>query len=202
MRQIKRSIYYAVQRARSEQRSRRWTARLQATLWGACLLVSLSAAAPARAEFTLIDRAEAWFFYMQRGVGHRYAACQVVSCPRGVCGPGASARTQFSLYDARDGHGALPEFISPRRADPGAQASLVLNGEQFPLVNPFGSPQFFLQAHPDAAGPILQALQALEAQDALGRFTVRDPDGREHVFTVRGITQSLERMERRCTQRY
>lgn len=173
-----------------------------AVLLGVWLLLTLSAASPARAEFTLVDRADAWFFYMQRGVGQRYAACQVVSCARGLCGSRQSARTQFSLYDARDGHGALPEFISPRRVQPGAQATLILNGEQFTLVNPFGSPQFFLQAHPNSADAIVAALQALEAQDDLGLFQVRDPDGAEHMFTVRGITRSLERMERRCTRRY
>ena len=168
----------------------------------AVLLPLVTLPLPARAEFTLIDRADAWFFYMQRGVGRRYAACQVVSCLRGTCEMDETARTQFSLYDARDGHGAMPEFISPRRVPPGARASLFVDGTRFDLVNRFGSPQYFLQANTDSAQQIVDALRQLEARDALGRFVVRDAGGEDHVFTVRGVTRSLDRMERRCTRRY
>lgn len=187
--------------SRPVQRSRSRLARAVCA-WLVAGLSLLTAPMPARAEFTLIDRADAWFFYMQRGVGQRYAACQVVSCLRGICGAGGTARTQFSLYDARDGHGALPEFISPRRADPGARAKLIVDGAQFDLVNNFGSPQFFLQAEPESASEIVAALQSLEERDALARFHVRDPGGAEHEFTVRGVTRSLERMGRRCTRRF
>jgi hypothetical protein len=168
----------------------------------ALTVILLSAPTVARAEFTLIDRAEAWFFYMQRGVGRSYAACQIVSCVRGVCGAGGTARTQFSLYDARDGHGVMPEFVAPNRVAPGAFATLFVNGDRFELHNRFSSPQYYLQAENGSAARIVDALLALEAQDGLARFVVLDPQGREHAFTVRGVTESLDRMERRCTRRY
>ena len=98
-------------------------------LWGGLL------GSPVRAEFTLIDRAEAWFFYTQRGVGSRNAACQIVSCVDGVCGSGAASRTQFSLYDARDGMGITPEFVAPRRARPRQTATLEVNEKTFTLKN-------------------------------------------------------------------
>jgi hypothetical protein len=165
---------------------------LSGVMWGS----------PSRAEFTLIDRADAWFFYTQRGVGSNNAACQVVSCVRGVCGSGARGRTQFSLYDARDGRGIMPEFISPRRAMPSQTATLELNGQVYVLQNPFKSPQFYLQvSEVQDAVEIVKQLQNLETQDRLGKFFVVDPQGRRHQFTVRGITESLSRMNRRCTPR-
>lgn len=163
---------------------------------------SASASSPALAEFTLIDRADAWFFYTQRGVGQSNAACQVVSCVRGVCGAGATGRTQFSLYDARDGRGILAEFIAPRRARPGQTAILTIGSKQFSLRNQFRSPQFYMQPDSmDLSKDIIARLRKLERQDRLGKFTVKDPQGRSHVFTVHGINESLARMERRCTPR-
>ena len=157
----------------------------------------------AHAEFTLIDRADAWFFYMQRGVGRAYAACQVVSCERGTCTPNSSSRTQFSLYDARDGHGVMPEFVSPTRIAPGESATLTLRGQRYELVNRLSSPQYYLQAeNGEVSKAIVQALVDLENEERVGRFTVTAPSGREYPFTVRGVTESLARMERRCTRRY
>lgn len=159
--------------------------------------------APAKAEFTLVDRAEAWFFYMQRGVGRSYAACQVVSCVRGVCAAGGTSRTQFSLYDARDGHGVNPEFVSPSRVPPGGQATLRIGSDSYALRNRLNSPQFYLQAeNGPVSKAIVESLVALEATNARARFVVEDARGRVHEFTVRGVTESLERMERRCTRRY
>ena len=157
----------------------------------------------ARAEFTLIDRADAWFFYMQRGVGRAYAACQVVSCESGTCTPNSSSRTQFSLYDARDGHGVMPEFVSPKRIAPGEIAILTLRGQQYKLVNRLSTPQYYLQAeNGEVSASIVQALVDLESEERLGKFTITEPSGREYPFTVRGVTESLARMERRCTRRY
>lgn len=157
----------------------------------------------AHAEFTLIDRADAWFFYMQRGVGRAYAACQVVSCERGTCAPNSSSRTQFSLYDARDGHGVMPEFVSPTRIPPGESATLTLRGQRYELVNRLSSPQYYLQAeNGEVSKAIVQALVDLENEERVGRFTITAPSGREYPFTVRGVTESLARMERRCTRRY
>ena len=155
------------------------------------------------AEFTLIDRADAWFFYMQRGVGRAYAACQVVSCERGRCAPNSSSRTQFSLYDARDGHGVMPEFVSPKRVAPGESAILAVRGQRYELVNRLSSPQYYLQAeNGETAQAIVRALVDLESEERLGKFTVTAPSGREYPFTVRGVTESLVRMNRRCTRRY
>lgn len=195
-----------VTRRRDTQRGRAAKGRaflgLPALVASVAVAVSLAAPAAARAEFTLIDRADAWFFYMQRGVGRSYAACQVVSCVRGVCGAGGTARTQFSLYDARDGQGVMPEFVAPFRVGPGEVATLFVNGDRFDLHNRFASPQYYLQAENGSAERIVDALVALEAQDDLGKFMVLDPEGREHVFTVRGVTRSLDRMDRRCARRY
>ncbi|MBY6046840.1 hypothetical protein [Vannielia litorea] len=157
---------------------------------------------PARAEFTLIDSLGAWFFYTQRGVGASYAACQVVSCVDGTCGSGRGARTQFSLYDARDGRGIFPEFIAPRRVPPGGVARLSIGGQDFVMKNLFPSPQFYLQIEKvEDAKAVLDYLVALEKADGNGKFTVVDPYGSRFEFTARGVTGSLDRMIRRCTAR-
>ncbi|MFT6104608.1 MAG: hypothetical protein ACJA1E_001030 [Paracoccaceae bacterium] len=174
-------------------------------LWGLVSLLAVSMLAmpsSVRAEFTLIDRADAWFFYTQRGVGQRNAACQLVSCVRGLCDTGASSRTQFSLYNARDGRGIRPEFIAPSRAASSDVAVLELNGKTFALQNQFQSPQFYMQVRNSGdADQIVDGLRALEARDRSGKFFVVDPKGRRHQFTVQGITESLSRMARRCTPR-
>ncbi|MFY0632308.1 MAG: hypothetical protein JXQ91_00725 [Vannielia sp.] len=155
---------------------------------------------PARAEFTLIDNLGAWLFYTQRGVGVSYAACQVVSCVDGTCGTGRGGRTQFSLYDARDGRGIFPEFIAPRRVPPGGMARLEIAGREFVMKNLFPSPQFYLQIEKvEDAKAVLNRLVALEKADSNGKFTVVDPFGSKYEFTARGVTGSLDRMVRRCT---
>ena len=168
------------------------------------MAVALTGAAmpsPVRAEFTLRDQAGAWLFYTQRGVGQRYAACQVVSCVRGTCGNDANSRVQFSLYDARDGRGTWPEFIALERVQPGASARLEINGSSYRLTNTFASPQFYMMvSNPKDAQRVLADLRALEEKNGNGKFTVTDPSGREFIFTVRGVSESMSRMERRCTQ--
>ncbi len=170
-----------------------------------CLVVAFFATLaplPARAEFTLIDRLGAWLFYTQRGVGSNYAACQVVSCVDGTCGMGRGGRTQFSLYDARDGRGIFPEFIAPRRVPPGGIARLDIAGREFVMKNTFPSPQFYLQVEKvEEAKAVLDRLVALERADSNGKFTVVDPFGARFEFTARGVTGSLDRMVRRCTPR-
>ncbi|QDC09264.1 hypothetical protein FHY55_08425 [Oceanicola sp. D3] len=157
---------------------------------------------PARAEFTLIDRLGAWLFYTQRGVGASYAACQVVSCVDGTCGTGRGGRTQFSLYDARDGRGIFPEFIAPRRVPPGGLAKLNIAGREFVMKNTFPSPQFYLQVEDVSdAKAVLNRLVALERADRNAKFTVVDPFGTRFEFAARGVTGSLDRMVRRCTPR-
>ncbi|WP_213546851.1 hypothetical protein [Vannielia litorea] len=163
---------------------------------------ALIAPQPARAEFTLIDRLGAWLFYTQRGVGSSYAACQVVSCVDGTCSTGPGGRTQFSLYDARDGRGIFPEFIAPRRVPPGGVARLDIAGREFVMKNTFPSPQFYLQVESvREAKAVLNRLVALEQADSNGKFTVVDPFGTRFEFTARGVTGSLDRMVRRCTPR-
>ncbi|MBT0956257.1 hypothetical protein IV417_02565 [Alphaproteobacteria bacterium KMM 3653] len=164
-------------------------------------MTSLFGAMPASAEFTLLDQSGAWLFYAQRGVGRSHAACQVVSCVRGTCGSGSRGRTQFSLYDARDGRGVRPEFIAPERVRPGAEVTLTLNGKSIQLRNTFKSPQFYLFVKSGSdAQLVLEELRALEASDANGKFTVSTPEGDAFPFTVRGVTTSLDRMGRRCSR--
>lgn len=154
---------------------------------------------PARAEFALVDRADAWYFYTQRGVGRRNAACQIVSCVNGVCGAGTSSRTQFSFYDARDGLGATPEFVAPKRVRPSQTAILEVEDKLFVLRNLFSSPQYYLQIEqPDHAEDIISALRDLETRNKLGSFYVVDPQGSRHEFLVQGITESLDHMMSRC----
>lgn len=166
------------------------------------VVFSLLFSQAARAEFTLIDRLGAWLFYTQRGVGASYAACQVVSCVDGTCGTGRGGRTQFSLYDARDGRGIFPEFIAPRRVPPGGIARLDIAGREFVMKNTFPSPQYYLQIERvEDAKAVLDRLVALERNDGNGKFTVVDPFGTRFEFTSRGVTGSLDRMVRRCTPR-
>ena len=166
----------------------------------AAVLCGVTGAGPARAEFTMTDRSGAWFFYTQRGLGQGFAACQVVSCLRGVCSSGTASRTQFSLYDARDGRGAMPEFISPQRARPGATATLDIGGARFVLSNLFKSPQYYMMSRDRAqAAEIVARLRGLEQTDSNAKFHVIDPQGRRHEFTVRGVSVSLDRMQSRCS---
>ncbi|MEQ3626895.1 MAG: hypothetical protein ABNH26_11700 [Celeribacter sp.] len=163
-------------------------------------MLSVGTASPALAEFTMTDRSGAWFFYTQRGLGQGFAACQVVSCLRGVCSSSAASRTQFSLYDARDGRGAMPEFISPQRARPGQNALLDISGARFELSNLYKSPQYYMMSRtPAQAQEIIARLRGLEEADSNAKFHVTDPQGRRHEFTVRGVSVSLDRMQSRCT---
>jgi len=171
-----------------------------ATLFCATLLaIFLIPAQVAKAEFTYVDSSGAWLFYTQRGVGANYAACQVVSCVRGVCTSGPNPRTQFSLYDARDGRGISPEFIAPRRVEPGGTAQLRIGTETFWLRNTFPSPQYYMFIENTAdIRKVLRGLVELERRDDNAKFHVIDAGGTEHEFTVRGLTTSLNRMQRRC----
>lgn len=176
--------------------------RVRRAILAAMALALLGPGSAARAEFGQIDSAGAWFFYTQRGVGARYAACQVVSCVDGTCGIGRGGRTQFSLYDARDGRGIFPEFIAPRRVPSGGVARLEIAGESYRMRNTFPSPQFYMFIESvDSAKEVLNRLVALEKADGNARFAVTDPFGTRFEFTVRGVTESLDRMLRRCAPR-
>jgi hypothetical protein len=97
----------------------------------------------------------------------------------------------------------MPEFISPKRIAPGEIAILTLRGQRYELVNRLNSPQYYLQAeNAEVSEAIVQALVDLESEERLGKFTITERSGREYPFTVRGVTESLARMERRCTRRY
>jgi len=181
---------------------RRRIFRIPRAIGLACALIAALLSAPGRAEFAQIDSAGAWLFFTQRGVGSKYAACQVVSCVGGTCGIGSGGRTQFSLYDARDGRGIFPEFIAPRRVPPGAVAQLEIAGERYQMKNTFPSPQYYLFIDDKGtAREVLNRLVALEKADENAEFYVTDPWGSRFRFTVRGVTTSLNRMVRRCTPR-
>lgn len=157
---------------------------------------------PAKAEFTLLDVAGAWYFYVQRGVGKRNAACQVVTCVGGNCTIGGQSKIQFSLYDERVGLGIWPEFIAPRRVPPGAVAKVSINGTTYQLRNTFKSRQYYqlVETKRDAVR-IVDELRKLERSDRNGRFSVTSTDGRVFEFQVRGVNESLDRMSKRCTPR-
>ena len=179
---------------------KRCMTRIFGVLLSVLMLSTGPFAGPARADFTLLDVAGAWYFYSQRGVGQRNAACQVVSCVGGTCAVGGLSKVQFSLYNGRDGRGVWPEFISPRRVPPGAVATLQINGTSFRLRNTFKSRQFYLLAETaQDARAVLNQLRRLERSDRNGRFTVVAPDGRRFEFSARGVNESLDRMARRCT---